>query len=95
MALNLLIAAPVVEEIVMRGVVYTRIEKTAGTYTAIGLSALLFGLMHISVGGIILAIGAILMGLVFSVIFAKTKSLWACIIAHAAANIPDFITYLT
>ena len=62
--------------------------------TAIILSSLLFGLMHVLAGGLVLAVGAVLMGLVFALIFAKTNSLPACIIAHAAANLPDLVTYL-
>ena len=94
MLLNLLVAAPVVEEIVMRGVVYTRIENAVGSKSAIIISSLLFGLMHVSAGGLILAIGAALMGLVFALIFAKTNSLWVCIVAHSFANIPDLVLYL-
>ena len=94
MLLNLLVAAPVVEEIVMRGVVYTRIENAVGSKSAIIISSLLFGLMHVSAGGLILAIGAALMGLVFALIFAKTNSLWVCIVAHSFANIPDLLLYL-
>lgn len=44
-------------------------------------------------GGIILVIGTTLMALVFGYIFYKFKSLWVCIIAHAIANLPDFILY--
>ena len=94
MLLNLLVAAPVVEEIVMRGVVYTRIENAVGSKSAIIISSLLFGMMHVSAGGLILAIGAVLMGLVFALIFAKTNSLWVCIVAHSFANIPDLLLYL-
>ena len=92
--LNLLVAAPVVEEIVMRGIVYTRIENAVGSKSAIIISSLLFGLMHISAGGLILVIGAVLMGLVFALIFEKTNSLWVCIVAHSFANIPDLLLYL-
>ena len=92
--LNLLVAAPVVEEIVMRGIVYTRIENAVGSKSAIIISSLLFGLMHVAAGGLILAIGAALMGLVFALIFAKTNSLWVCIVAHSFANIPDLLLYL-
>lgn len=93
--LNIFVAAPVVEEIVMRGVVYTRIDKACGKWPAVIVSSLLFGLMHIAAGGLILAVGAVLMGAIFAFILAKTNSLTACIIAHAAANIPDFMVYIT
>ncbi len=93
MALNLLVVAPAAEEIALRGIVYTRIEKTANAITAIAVSSVLFGLMHFSAGGIALVIGAMLMAVVLGYIFCQFDSLWVCIIAHAAANLPDFILY--
>ena len=93
MVVNLLVIAPIAEEIALRGIVYTRVEKTANAVTAIIISSILFGLLHLMAGGIVLAIGAVLMALVFGYIFYKFKSLWVCIIAHAAANLPDFILY--
>ena len=91
MVVNLLVIAPIVEEIALRGIVYTRVEKTTNAVTAIIVSSILFGLMHFMAGGIVLVIGAALMALVFGYIFYKFKSLWVCIIAHAVANLPDFI----
>lgn len=93
MALNLLVIAPITEEIALRGIVYTRIEKTTNAAVAIIISSVLFGLMHLPAGGVVLAVGAMLMALVFGYIFKKFNSLWVCIIAHAAANLPDFILY--
>lgn len=94
LCINLLIAAPIVEEIVLRGVVFNQIDSTTNTLTAIIGSALLFGIMHIMAGGITLAIGAFLIGLIFGIIYARTKNLWVCIIAHAVANLPDIYLYL-
>lgn len=91
MILNLLIIAPVAEEIALRGIVYTRIEKTNKPVVAIIISAVLFGLMHLMAGGIILVLGAVIMGLVFGLLLHKYKSLWVCVIAHICANLPDFI----
>ncbi len=93
MIANLLVIAPAAEEIALRGIVYTRAEKSTNAVTAIIVSSVLFGLMHVMAGGIVLTIGAMLMALVFGYIFCKFKSLWVCIIAHAAANLPDFILY--
>lgn len=93
MIANLLVIAPITEEIAFRGIVYTRVEKTTNAVIAIIVSSILFGLMHFMAGGIILVIGAILMALVFGYIFYKYKSLWVCIIAHTIANLPDFILY--
>lgn len=93
MAVNLLLIAPVSEELVMRGIVYTRAEKAGSQTAAIIISSLLFGCMHFMAGGGILVAGAILMGAVFGYIFYKYDSLWVCMISHAAANLPDFILY--
>ena len=93
MVVNLLVIAPVAEEIALRGIVYTRVEKTTNAVTAIIISSILFGLMHLMAGGIVLVIGAVLMALVFGYIFYKFQSLWVCIIAHAVANLPEFILY--
>lgn len=91
MILNLLVLAPLAEEIALRGVVYTRIEKTNKPIVAIIVSAVLFGLMHLMAGGIILVLGAVIMGLAFGLLLHKYKSLQLCVIAHVCANLPDFI----
>lgn len=93
MAANLLIIAPCAEEIALRGIVYTRVEKTCNSIIAIIVSSVLFGIMHFTAGGVTLVIGAMLMATVFGYIFYKFNSLWVCIIAHAVANLPDFILY--
>lgn len=80
MMVNLLVIAPIAEEIALRGIVYTRVEKNTNAVTAIIVSSILFGLMHLMAGGIVLVIGAVLMALVFGYIFYKFKSLWVCII---------------
>ena len=91
MVLNVLVIAPVAEELALRGIIYTRIEKELKPIVAIIVSAVLFGLMHFMAGGIILVAGAAIMGLVFGLLMYKYRSLWICIIAHICANLPDFI----
>lgn len=93
MILNLLIIAPAVEEIALRGIVYTRIAKTAKPVVALIVSAVLFGLMHFMAGGIVLVIGATITGLILGFLMYRYKSLWICIIAHSCANIPNFIEF--
>lgn len=93
MVINLLLIAPISEELVLRGVVYTRAEKGNNPIIAIIISSLLFGCMHFAAGGGVLVIGAILMGGIFSYIFYKYDSLWICIISHIVANLPDFILF--
>lgn len=93
MITNLLVLAPISEELSFRGIIYTRSESGSSTLIPVIVSSLLFGIMHLSAGGILLVIGAFVMGFVFSFIFYKTKSLYACILAHSTANLPDFIFY--
>ena len=71
MVANLLIIAPVTEEIALRGIVYTRVEKTTNAVTAIIVSSILFGLMHFMAGGMVLVIGAMLMASIFGYIFYR------------------------
>ncbi len=93
MMANLLCIAPIAEEIALRGIVYTRAEQATNAFGAIVLSSVLFGLMHIGAGGAALAVGAMVMAIVFSCVYDKCNSLWVCIIAHIAANLPDFILF--
>ncbi len=91
MIANLLIIAPISEEIVFRGVIYTRVEKTGKPIIAIAMSAILFGAIHFMAGGGVLVLGAMVMGVLFGFTFYKFRSLPLCILAHIVANLPDFI----
>lgn len=93
MAVNLLLVAPAAEEIALRGIVYTRVVRTTNAIAAIAVSSFLFGVMHFAAGGAVLVISAMLMATVLGYIFHKMDSLWICIVAHASANLPDFILY--
>lgn len=93
MIINLIVIAPISEEIALRGIVYTRVETTANPITAMIVSSIIFGFMHLMAGGIILVAGSFIMGAMLGLVFYKTNSLYACFIAHAVANLPDFIFY--
>lgn len=93
MAFSVLVMAPISEEVLCRGIIFTRIEKSFSPVTALVLSSVFFGLMHVSAGGVVLSVGAIFMASVFGLIFLKTKSLPLSILAHTAANLPDFIMF--
>ena len=93
MILTLLISAPVTEEIMCRGIMMNTLKRSFSSRTAIILSAVIFGAMHIMAGGFALAIGGIIMGLIFGVVYEKTNSIYVAIAAHIIANVPDFILY--
>lgn len=92
--ITLLIIAPIAEEIIFRGLVLTTLQKKHSDFIAIALSGLFFGMIHIMAGGILLAIGAAFMGILFGIVYVKTKSLTAAIITHAIANTSDFVIEL-
>lgn len=87
----LFISAPIAEELIHRGIVVTELRKHYSPVVAISISALMFGLMHIIAGGVVLAIGATIMGAICGIIFIKTKSLFPAIVAHMFANLPNLI----
>lgn len=91
MAFSLLIAQPIMEEILCRGILLNQLRNSMPTWIAVLISSLLFGIIHLMAGGIWLVIGATLMGICFGIIFVKTNSLYVAIVAHAFANLPDFI----
>lgn len=93
MALTLLISAPFAEEIINRGVIMNTLKRSFSARISIIISAVIFGLIHIPAGGVILAIGAAIMGVILAIIYEKTDSLWVAITAHTVANLPDFIFY--
>lgn len=93
LALALLVSAPITEEIMCRGIMMNTLKRSFSAKTAIIVSSAIFGVIHIMAGGIGLAIGAMVMGLVLAIIYEKTNSLRIAIGAHAVANLPDFILY--
>lgn len=81
--LAIVIAAPLVEELLFRGLVYRRTRELAGVKVAIILSALYFGVYHMNV---VQGLYAFLLGILLAWVGEKYQSLWAPILFHAAAN---------
>ena len=78
------IMAPVFEEIVFRGIIQKGlINKGMKPMTAIWVSAIAFGLVH---GNPWQFVGAVLLGFVMGIVYAKTKSLLMPILLHAFNN---------
>lgn len=90
------IAAGVGEEIVFRGVLFRIVEEGIGTWWALAISALVFGLLHIGNPGatvwtaVAIAIEA---GILFGLVYHLTRSLWACIGLHVAWNVIQGTVY--
>ncbi len=91
MVANLLVLAPIAEELLCRRIMLDGLNQRFSERTALIVSAVIFGAMHIMAGGPALAIGATVMGLLLGTVYVKTGSLRVAVIVHAAANLPDFV----
>jgi membrane protease YdiL (CAAX protease family) len=82
-AITAVIVAPVAEETFFRGFMLQGIGKRLGYTWGTVISSALFALAHISPTNLV---PIFILGLMLSWIYYKTKSIWPCIIVHAAYN---------
>jgi membrane protease YdiL (CAAX protease family) len=83
------ILAAVLEEVVMRGVVFRILEQSLGSWLALALSALIFGALHLlNPGTTLLNAGAIMLeaGILLAAAYMLTRRLWLCMGIHFAWN---------
>ena len=81
------ILAPVLEELLFRGVLLQGLLRNYRPWVAIGQSSLLFGLVHFNPAqSLSAAFGGVLLGW----LYYRTRSLWVCIAAHALHNLLAF-----
>ena len=88
-ALGLALMAGVFEEMVIRGVVFQWLRGRLGLWWALGISALVFGLLHLVNPGASLvgALGiAVEAGVMLGLAFVATGRLWLAIGIHTAWN---------
>ncbi|MBB3056180.1 CPBP family intramembrane glutamic endopeptidase [Mucilaginibacter gotjawali] len=81
--INVVIAAPILEEILCRGIILRGLLKNYTPYTAILISATLFGALHLNPWQ---AIPAFLAGLFIGWVYYKTQSVIPGIIIHTTIN---------
>jgi uncharacterized protein len=77
--------APIAEELIFRGVLYSWLRTRLNMFLAIGLNAGLFGVIHMGYPLPLMVLVA-LMGAVFAWSFEKTGSLWVPIVLHMGQN---------
>lgn len=78
-----LIIAPIIEELVFRGILFFKLKCAMPRVLAVLISAAVFGTAHFN---IVQGVYAFLLGIIFAVIFDMTGELWTSILAHMAAN---------
>lgn len=82
--LTAVVMAPVLEEIVCRGLMYTRLKKGLPVIAAAIITSLVFGTVH---GTVIWAIYTFIFSMVLIWVFERFQSLTACILLHMAYNL--------
>ena len=83
------IMGAVLEEVVMRGVLFRILEQWRGSWIALAISAALFGLLHLLNPGVtLLNAGAMMLeaGILLAAAYMLTRRLWLCIGIHFAWN---------
>lgn len=82
-AVSAIIIAPLIEELMFRGYLYPVLKKYCGMLPSLVFTSILFGLIH---KDIVAAIPLTVFSVLLILIYEKTRTLWAPIIAHAGLN---------
>lgn len=78
------VTAPLVEELICRGLIYRRLRDYTGIWPSVVISGLMFGLYH---GNVVQAIYASILGCLMAILVEISGSLWASILFHMGANL--------
>ena len=78
------IAAPILEELLFRGMIYRRLRDFCNAKLAIIISAVFFGVFH---GNLVQFVYAFIIGLMLAYVYEKMKTIWAPIVFHVGANL--------
>lgn len=81
------VSAPILEELLCRGLLFETLHKRWGRITSILLASLFFGLIHFDLSTAIVAVVA---GMIFGVLYLRTSSIFATIIVHSINNAMAF-----
>ncbi len=82
----------ITEELAFRGFILSGLERTYPARSAIVLSALLFGFLHVLLSLFQQLFGATLLGLVLGLLAVKTRSLWPGVAFHFVNNALGVLT---
>ncbi len=87
-SLAVYLAASVYEEVLFRGILFRILEEGLGSWLALTLTAVFFGLTHMGSpnASLLGAFGVALAGVLFAAIYMRTRSLWFVIGLHWAWN---------
>lgn len=89
--LTVVIAAPVFEEMIFRGVLLKSMLQRYSPGKAIFWSSFIFGVIHLNPWQFL---GALVIGMIIGWTYWKTDSLWPCIFLHLVNNLYGFFMML-
>lgn len=89
--INIAVFTPILEEIIFRGFIYTRLRKAMSVVPAVLISGSIFGLVH---GNLIGFFYASLLGFFMAMLLEKFNSILPSIACHMAFNGASFATML-
>lgn len=81
--LKVVIMAPVIEEMIFRGVIMHGLMRNNSKFTAIFVSALLFALFHLNPWQFP---ATFVLGIVLGILMLRTRNIYLCILGHAINN---------
>jgi membrane protease YdiL (CAAX protease family) len=84
------VVAPICEELLFRGFVFTSLRNLRGPWLAALLTGLLFGAVHITSAPVIDLLPLAALGFLLCVLYRATGSLYPCIAVHAINNAVAF-----
>ncbi|WP_163708200.1 CPBP family intramembrane glutamic endopeptidase [Mangrovibacterium lignilyticum] len=90
--ITLVIAAPVFEELIFRGIILDGLLKKYQPLKAILLSSVLFGLAHLNT---VQFVGAFIGGMFMGWVYWKTRNVFLTMLIHATTNCASFIAGAT
>lgn len=82
--------APIAEEFLFRAYVFPALRNWKGTWPAVVLTGLLFGLLHVASSPIYAIVPLSLFGGLLCLLYLRTRSLYPCIALHALNNCVAF-----
>ncbi|MHC1749955.1 MAG: lysostaphin resistance A-like protein [Cellulosilyticaceae bacterium] len=85
---DIVIIAPICEEILYRGIFLEGLLRRYTTKKAILVSALVFGIIHFNLTQ---SVNAFIIGIILGIIYYQTKSLLLCMLVHFINNLISFI----
>ncbi|HEX3433225.1 MAG TPA: CPBP family intramembrane glutamic endopeptidase [Solirubrobacteraceae bacterium] len=80
------VVAPIGEEFLFRGYIFTALRNWRGPWTAAVVTGLLFGLVHVGSAPLLDLVTLAVFGFALCLLYRRTGSLYPCIVVHSLNN---------